>query len=318
MTRGTEHEHDALLVALRDTRPEMHETEPDDELYARIVNGPWAAGRRHVRWTASAVATIAAALAIVLVTVQSPGPRTVDMALVAARTQEALRGPGRAQVDSVTDRGLEYEQRATTSVAFDGDDLEMVMEFAGERGRSGFTAHNRTVGGEFYLLDGPPGQQRWIHDTNATGTRGTDLFSLDPRTLCDLLKGSAEFEVVDERDGVTHLRARSVDELPPLSFGAGPSDARAEDVTRLELWVGPDDVVQRIDLDLERTETTRQGGETILVPRADGRMHKMVDPDTGEMVTTTHRSSYSVRFFDVGEPVSIVAPADAVRVAGKG
>jgi hypothetical protein len=35
-------------------------------------------------------------------------------------------------------------------------------------------------------------------------------------------------------------------------------------------------------------------------------------------VTRTHRSSYSVRFFDVGETVSIVAPTDAVQVAGKG
>jgi hypothetical protein len=35
-------------------------------------------------------------------------------------------------------------------------------------------------------------------------------------------------------------------------------------------------------------------------------------------VTRTHRSSYSVTFFDVGEPVEIVAPADAVNVEGKG
>jgi hypothetical protein len=317
MTRDIE--HDQLLLALRDARPEPQDGPIDDdahELLARII-GTRRAQRRRLRWTAAAAVTVAAALAIALVVTQT-GPRTVDIALVAARSQDALRGTGRALVDSVNGRGLEWEQRARTSVAFDGDDLEMVMEYAGEQGRPGFTAHNRTVGGEFYLLDGPPGRQRWIHDTNASGTRGADLFSLDPRTLCELLSESAEFEVVDEQDGVKHIRATSVDHVPPLSFGEGPSGAEAEDVTRLELWIGPDDVVQRIDLDLERTETTRQGGKTILVPRSDGTMHKMVDPNTGEMVTTTHRSSYSVRFFDVGDPVQIVVPADAVPVAGQG
>ena len=317
MTRGTE--QDPLLAALRNARPALHDVEPDDELMARIIAGPRRTRRGGARWIAGAVAMVAAALALTLLVTQT-GPRTVDIALVAARSQEALRGSGRAHVESVTDRGLANEQRWSNDVTFDGDDVEMVMRFAGDGRSTGFTAHNRTVDGEFYLLDGPPGRQRWIHDVGANATtRGTDLFSLDPRTLCELLKDSAEFERVNEHDGVKHLRATEVNDLPPLSFGAGPSDARAEDVTRLELWVGPDDVVRRIDIDLERTERERRGAMSRITQNPDGTYTKEIDPahpGTEELVT--HRSSYSVRFAGIGDPVEIVAPAGAADVEGKG
>jgi hypothetical protein len=110
-----------------------------------------------------------------------------------------------------------------------------------------------------------------------------------------------------------------VNDLPPLNFGEGPSGARAEDVKRLELWVGSDDVVRRIDIGLENTETHRSGGLTRVTRNPDGTYSKEIDPaHPGEEVTTTHRASYSVRFFDLGSPITIEAPANAARVAGQG
>ncbi len=82
--------------------------------------------------------------------------------------------------------------------------------------------------------------------------------------------------------------------------------------TRLDLWVGSDDVVQRLDLVTERSETrvvgerrARQPGQPVTV---------IPPPDPSRTETVPRRSSYSVRFFDLVAPVTIEAPADAVEV----
>ena len=70
------------------------------------------------------------------------------------------------------------------------------IDFAGQEGRPGFQAQNRTVDGQFYLLDGPPGQKEWIRDTNSTQLKGTDFFNLDPRTLVGaVVPGSRDSQI---------------------------------------------------------------------------------------------------------------------------
>jgi hypothetical protein len=246
-----------------------------------------------------------------------------DIALVAASSQKAFSTTGRAAVEFATGIGLDWEQKGRIQLTFAGENVDSVIDFGPSGGTPGFKSQNRTVAGNFYLLDGPPGQQRWVHITNEPGL---DLYKLDPRKLLELLAPAAEFETVGESNGLRRLRATSIDDLPDINLGLGPLRLRperrdgslGEDFTKLELWVGPDNVVRRLDLATESTETHRSGGETILVPRADGQMHKMVDPETGEMVTTTHRSSYSVTFSDLGADIEITAPEGAEPVEGKG
>jgi hypothetical protein len=309
-------ENDELLVALRKARPEPEQDGNDGRaLLAQIVSGGSERRLRPMRWSIGAA--VAAVTVVALVAPRLAGPMPIDIALVAAKSQQQLEGSGRADVRFVTDRGLEYESEGVTAFSFDGDDLDMIVDFDGERGRPGFQAHIRTVDGELYKLDGPPDAKRWYHDVNADDMTRSDLFNVDPRTLLELLENSAHFEVVDEKNDVRHLRATKVERVPSLNFGNGPA-TDGSDVQKLDLWVGRDDVVRKIDLALELTETHESGGETVETRNADGTYSKSVQPGTARNETVTHRSSYSVRFFDLGAPISIVAPGNAEQVEGKG
>jgi hypothetical protein len=216
--------------------------------------------------------------------------------------------------------GAPTEERVSGTVAFAGDDLEMRLHFDAVAGRGdGFDAENRTVGGEFYLLDGPPRAQRWYHDTNASGSRGSDLFNADPRSLLGVLAPAAAFTEVEPADaaGVRHLRATRVDQLPALNLSLGPIDPH--DVNSLDVWVGADDVVRRLDVGLLHTEARTQT-TTVMVRNADGRMTKQTLPPSSRTPTQTVeiRTAYSVEFTEYGTPVTITAPAHAVEVAGQG
>jgi len=279
--------------------------------------------RRRIGWRVAlpTAAVVAAALTVALVAGNSIPP--TDIALVAASSQKAFSTTGRATVEFATDIGLDYEQKGRIQLTFAGENVESATEFGPSEDSQGFKTQNRTVAGNFYLLDGPPGQQRWVHITNEPGL---DLYNLDPRRLLELLAPSAEFETVGDENGLRRLRATSLDDVPDMNLGLGPLRLRperrdgklGEAFTRLDLWVGPDNVVRRLDLATESTETHRSGGKTLLVPRADGQMHKMVDPNTGELVTTTHRSTYSVTFSDLGADIEITVPDGATQVEGKG
>ena len=193
----------------------------------------------------------------------------------------------------------------------------MITDFAGDRRNPGFQARNRTVDGEFYLYDGPIGHRTWLHDVNASGDWRMSLFDIDPRTLLDLLDERAEFEVVDVSDGVRHLRATRVGDLPELNFGLGPTET--DDVTGLDLWVGEDDLVRRMQMTTAKTETRMVGTGTIIERRPDGGVDKRIDPDQpGTPVTEVHRSSYDVRFSDIGADIDVLAPEDATEVRGQG
>ena len=315
-------ERDALMDALRSARPAKRDETPDTVLLRRIVGDDGQRPRRRLtkKWALS-VASVAAAAALItgLVAVDRPAP--LDMRLVAAATRSALEGTGRAQIDFGIFKGRQDESRGVIRLAFAGEDLEMITDFAASDNGPGFRSHNRTVDGEFYLLDGPSGEQAWVHDVNASGQQGSDIFNIDPRTLLDIIEPGAEFETVsNDEDGVRRLRATRVDDVPPLNLGHGPISIKGQQVERLELWVGPDDVVRKFDLDLEYSETREHSGARArLVKRADGTVSKEIDPAfPGKTVTETVRTSYAVAFSDLGEPIEIDAPSDATRVEGKG
>jgi hypothetical protein len=105
-----------------------------------------------------------------------------------------------------------------------------------------------------------------------------------------------------------------------LSLGHGPIADSGQHVERLELWVGPDDVVRRFEFDLRSRETRQNSGARArLVEKPDGTVTKEIDPAfPGKTVTETQLTSYAVTFFDLGEAITIEAPKDARRVEGKG
>jgi hypothetical protein len=119
---------------------------------------------------------------------------------------------------------------------------------------------------------------------------------------CSILDPAARFTEAgtDRINGVParHLHATAVDWLPGLDLGLWPDMANTP-VTHLDLWVGPDDGVQRMDLGLRRTDSKADDG-----------------PAEQPAESVTHDSTYSVTFADLGAQITIAAPPNAVE-AGK-
>jgi hypothetical protein len=218
---------------------------------------------------------------------------------------------GRATVTYVSNIGSDYETRVEGAIEFAGHDVAMRLDFAGSHGRPGFVARNMTVDGEFYLMDGVPGDQHWVHDVGEADGGG-EPFSVDPRNLLKVLEPKADFETVDVDGDVRHLQARSLDQIPEMNLGLGPSSDA--EVTKLELWVGSDDIVQRLAFDYDITEDL--SGQ-MYVKDENGNRKRFVPP-AGTPKSRTYSSSYSVEFFDVGADIKIKAPADATEVTGQG
>lgn len=259
-----------------------------------------------------------------------------EIRLIAERSGVAL-GSGRASVRFAVDvEGSDMLSAAGTArLAFSGDDIEMVTSFDGTGQVPGFVTEHRTVGGEFYLLDGPPDGRRWVRDTNANGERAVELFSLDPRTLFGVFSSGALLEVVgsEEVDGVPtrHLRSTAPFPAPDLHLGNGP--VAGSTVERLDLWVDADDVTRRIDLmlstprqvvDRDRAPSMERSSDgTVTLRYPDGRV-EVSGPesafDAGDLPTTTRtaRSTYSVTFSDIGAAIVVEAPAEATDVAEVG
>lgn len=327
------------LAALAMARPEppaalvSAESPTATALLDRIVSGEARAAQAHGGgWRVRLSAAAAAVVVLVVVAGGLAGgdrnsrpapPAEVELTAaevqrIAAVSATALGGSGRAEVGFHVDAGLRNEQRGSARLAFAGEDLDMVLRFDGQHGRPGFEAANRTVDGRFYLLDGPPDAKRRVRDDNAGERRGSDLFSLDPRTLLGAVQPGGGFVVVgtDEADDLRlrHLRATRLDRLPELNLSLGPIDPAS--VKTLDVWVDDAGVVRRLDLTTASSETHPAGMlEKVVGP--DGRIKGALEGGTGT-VTTEHRATYSVRFFDIGAPVDISAPADAAAVRGLG
>lgn len=285
-----------------------------------------------IRWhvVSSAAAAVAIALASVAISTDSAEPGRAapgagsraamqispeSVRHIASVSSSTLAGTGKADVVFRLDAGRLSEQAGSGTLTFSGDDLEMVFRFAGREGRPGFETVNRTVDGGFYLLDGPPDAKRWYLDTNAPATRGSDLFTVDPRTIVSAIHPDIEFvdEGTEETGGVElrQLRATRPERLPALNLGFGPIETTTID--SFDVWVDESDVVRRLDLTTVSVETQPASATKVL--GEDGRTTVVTSAET---TTVEHRASYSVRFYALGEPIEIEAPADAIPVAGQG
>jgi len=162
-------------------------------------------------------------------------------------------------------------------------------------------------------------------------------FDVDPRRLLEVLDPAADFTVVgeEEMDGrtVTHLRASDPDALSDLDLDLGlGSLGKADVVEALDLWVDTDDVVHRIDVATTWNARSPEflfsdigasynepgspcpAGYRPLTPAEEAEW------SIGPVGATTPclkvedaipvEGSYSVRFNDLGTPVTITAPAD--------
>ncbi len=251
---------------------------------------------------------------------------------IAARSNQALGASGRAEI---TFTGGDGTQSGTTDLSFAGGNVAMEIHFAGDHGEPGFDVTNKTVDGEFFLYTpGPDNVTRWYHDTNSSGS---SVFDSDPRTLLTSLVPEAGFVEVGPGavDGaaVTHLRATTLGTLPELNLSLGPVDAR--NAKSLDVWVDGNDVIRRLDLVTEEKVQaidpsvapllSKHADGTISITGKDGHKTQTVQGaaladvlDKLPHVTRTLESSFSVRFYDIGAPISINPPADAVDIAAKG
>lgn len=338
---------DPVLGPLAGARPEP---EPGDDastpgaqsLLAQIVapatttanRSPRSLRTRRVR-VGAGVLSAAAAILVAIVAVNTVGvdhghvvvrqqPAAADVAAIARASASAFSS-GRADMTFDARSGRAGEERGTAQIAFTGKNLDVAMHFDGTNGRPGFDTRNITVDGQFYLFD-----QHWIHDTTGSPT-GNDIFDLDPRALLDVLRPAAGFVVVDTATTpageVRHLRATHLGALPSLHMVLGPVDGR--DITSLDLWVGADDTVQRLAVTAKHTEDTHpcfvQDGIKQCVKDGDrlekvnGTVRIIPGPANAPAVKpTVTTASFTVRFTDIGAPISITAPVGAVTVQGKG
>jgi hypothetical protein len=228
-----------------------------------------------------AVAAVGGALAVR--SSEPSGATTIDAALAASSS--ALDRSGRAEFRYRLE-GDESEGGDRVNVdrwAFSGDDLQVEMPvIGGERQPEPYPV-NRRVEGEDYagFRTGRSSGLTWHHDVN--GDR-LSAFGADPRTLLDDLRGASPFEEVgtERVDGVetTRLRATEPRELPNLEIDGNDTAGNA---TALDVWVDGDGLVRRLDVTLE------------------GRFGDSVE-------------HISIRFYDIGEPVTIEAPAHATPI----
>jgi len=301
---------------------------PDDDLCEAIMSTPViettdAAApdrrrprrpRRPRRWLAAGAAAAAfAAVTSAAVLTADPGSR-VDAATVQnalTNLGEALDGSGRAEVHESSqpvDPGDGPGYEGVWNLAISGADSEATYDE---------DVIKRVVDGETYYAlhpdgDGAPGTtpDQWIHlpDDDGWAVEKTAGWwavegqpdggtldvppNLDPQDMLSALSPAGSFDEVGDEDvdGVPtrRLRATNPGATPTLSFGNVVYDDAT--VTALEVWVDDDDVVRRLDITLD-------------VPAYES------GPDE---LTGWPRSinTYSIRFSELGAPISIDPPAD--------
>jgi hypothetical protein len=322
---------DELMQRLADARPlaPAGVLEADNDLLEEIVMTEPIASRRVVTprrlSAAAAAAAVLVAVALVVPTRHAAAPRSAapvrvvpNMRTIAESTAAALSS-GRAHVTYTSDNGHFIHDSGSFVVEFSGDNRSTAGTIDPGDGRgSAFPIANKVVDGRFYLQDGT----RWVEDTNEHVT-GSDLFSADPRTLVSGAAQDAEFEEAGTAtvDGVAtrQLKATRLDKVPVVNLGLGPTADQNTKVTTFDVWVDEDNVVRRLELDTEQTETVYPLARTQITKDADGTVHKSLDQsDLGKPETRTQRNAYSVTFTDIGAVVEIVAPANAAKVAGQG
>jgi hypothetical protein len=256
---------------------------------------PLARARGHHRRLAAgsaAAALIVAALLAAGLLVLAPISSTEASPLAAAaeKTAAALRQSGRADATVSIDYAGSEDNQGTEHWEYSGADTSTVLDY----GTAPATGQIQSfVGGEWYFYrptsDNPT--WRWIH-LSAPPEDGT--LAVDPATVLGELRSSGDFDEVGHEpvDGVDTVRLRSTDprRLPRFSLGYGLNESMLGPITSLEVWVDGDAMVRRFELTF--------GG-------IDG-------PD----VLPVTRAVVSIRFFDFGAPIRIVAPTEYEEYTG--
>lgn len=326
----------AVLVAAR-PRPPADLTSPDsleaEDLFRRIVDAPQLPRPRKNRrrqFTLAVAGAAAAAVVGILLTVPGRGgPRSVGSSDATAPAPTEVTSEGSAaewpSIPPSPPVGDANTARATMIVdgdpAFGRTDFTMVDgdvnvgiyqlldpdPIAGANvgpqaaaGPPELVAENRYVAGEWYFhLQGADGEMEWSYDPNDEGIF-VGVTPSDPRELYDRLSPTAGFEAdgTDFVRGVetVHLVATTPEAVDTslLQFISG----LPESVESIELWVDSNNIVRRIDVTVAGSDVTLEVGAT----------------DTTEISTTT----YSIEFYDIGEPITVEVPRDAVEIDSQG
>lgn len=340
MDTSTDHDLDPVLAELRAARPDVDPTHTDAAspaaaaLRTRIVQSsdpegdvlalPRRPHARRTRWLAAAAAAVVVALVAVgagVVGIDGPQPASASIEDIAAATDQAARGSGKATI-TYEETWPDGRQVSTSGEAtFFGDDLDLT--FRDEETLDGvpFEYRQRVVDGEHYFSSVQLGEDPMWGVSNGSPT-DQNWFDIDPRLLFQMLEDEAGFTVVgeEELDGrpVTHLRATNPDAVAGVNLGQA-SLGEAESLDALDLWVD-DDVVYRLDVALTRDAAAdkivfaEEGGtcpagstptDFPIIRGEEGSTPCLVDVDPVWV-----EGAYSVRFHDLGVPVTIEPPAN--------
>jgi hypothetical protein len=266
-------------------------TTPGTRKDVAVIRRPVGGSRRRRALVGAAAAVVAAIVVGTVLTAGSGEPTaaaTIDAAV--ARTSDLMDRSGRAERHyRMESGGTPAVEEWTERYEFSGKDVSWTTD--------GSRLIDRVVDGKAYIYfpvdphastvdENTPFE--WFHipgnyDPETWGGGETGPFDLDPRTLLETLSSAGNFDVVgiEEVDGfpARHLRATMPEEALDLGRLRQGVEGTA---TSLEVWVDDDDLVRRLDFRIE---------EPWDVPGASW--------------------SVSTRFYDLGEPVSIEAPANA-------
>jgi hypothetical protein len=272
--------------------------------------------RARLGWTA-AVATGAAAAALVgaMIAGQLTGghaaaPRygalltAAQMRHLTAASKAALANSARAYVSY--EGPAPYHPFQYEYVLFSGQNYSfagsLVNPSIGDRpGQIAWFAE-RVVNGQAYAheLDGKV--WHWVHYTGARRSQAAAV--LDPRLLLGVLAPSERFRFAGRvvAGGVPLQRLQATDpaKVPDLSSLAGVPAGQS--VTALEVLVDRQGVVHRVDISLHGTTLTAAGGKSSLA-RQDSMSYAAAGP-----------TILTVTFADIGQPQSIVVPANPINV----
>lgn len=290
------------------------ETRTPETRTPEVGNEPGVRARRsrHRRLQLALSGAAAAALAaVILLSGSGESSRAGAVETALARSSAMLDQSGRAEVTWRTEWDDDMAQSGVDQWEFSGDDSSVTIQSVPYQAESGLPLPcgqeglptcpppptedpiNRWVDGELYLyLAGPDGNFRWYHDYGASGDELVG-FTTDPATLLDELHPGGGFEEVgkEDVDGVETTRLRATDpRQTPVPDIRGLVDY-LDAVTSLEVWVDDDGIVRRLDITIEGSP-----------PQS-----------TQEETHTT-----SIRFFDLGDPITIEAPTDSEEISPEG
>jgi len=266
-----------------------------------------------------------------------------------AASRLALAQSGRAVVTSREVLGGKLQQTGTDDITFDGrnwnDSFTVSTPAAAEQPASRESAINRVVDGRAYDYFVAADGLAWYHEVGPDAV--ANLAIPDPRALLRELAPAARFaeggRSVLAGVSVTKLTATNVRGLPSLS---SPDIWPAGTISALSIWVDGHGVVRQVTVTgtqidhvgtltsgkavrhqlarflaqvsaLERRDhlTRAQAMERVKFLVVGHELRRLYIPG---FKTETDVTTMTIRFTDIGQPQVIRAPADAIRVYGRG